>query len=94
MDYNKTYCSYLYFAEVLYFYDVLSYVAFLVEPLTLVLDLPKEAAFSIISGMFLNLYAAIAFAAPLDLSARDWTILGVFLGICHALIVETAIMKK
>lgn len=82
------------FAEVLYYYNLLSYIAFLVEPLTSILDLPKEAALSIISGMFLNLYAAIAFAAPLDLSAKDWTILGVFLGICHALIVETAIMKK
>lgn len=81
-------------AEVLYYYNILSYIAFLVEPITSVLDLPKEAAFSIISGMFLNLYAAIAFAAPLDLTAKDWTILGVFLGVCHSLIVETAIMKK
>lgn len=81
-------------AEVLYFYNLLSYVSFLVEPLTAILDLPKEAALSIISGMFLNLYAAIAFAAPLDLTARQWTILAVFLGICHALIVETAVMKK
>ncbi|UTJ05453.1 nucleoside recognition domain-containing protein [Arcobacter roscoffensis] len=81
-------------AEVLYFYNLLSYVSFLVEPLTTLLDLPKEAALSIISGMFLNLYAAIAFAAPLDLTARQWTILAVFLGICHALIVETAVMKK
>lgn len=82
------------FAEVLYYYNILSYVSFLVEPLTSVLGLPKEAALSIISGMFLNLYAAIAFAAPLDLTAKEWTILAVFLGICHSLIVETAIMKK
>lgn len=81
-------------AEVLYYYNLLSYVSFLVEPLTAVLDLPKEAALSIISGMFLNLYAAIAFAAPLDLTARQWTILAVFLGVCHSLIVETAVMKK
>jgi len=44
--------------------------------------------------MFLNLYAAIAFAAPLGLDAREWTILAVFLGICHALLVETAIMYR
>ncbi|XOB60962.1 nucleoside recognition domain-containing protein [Campylobacterota bacterium DY0563] len=82
------------FAEVLYYYNILSYISFLVEPLTTFLDLPKEAALSILSGVFLNLYAAIAFAAPLDLSAKEWTILGVFLGICHSLIVETAVMKK
>lgn len=81
-------------AEVLYFYDTLSYVSFLVEPMTSMLGLPNETAMSLISGMFLNLYAAIAFAAPLDLTPKDWTILAVFLGVCHALIVETAIMKK
>lgn len=81
-------------AELLYFYNILSYVSFLVEPLTSILDLPKEVALSIISGMFLNIYAAIAFAVPLNLSAKEWTILAVFLGVCHSLIVETAIMKK
>ena len=82
------------FAELLYYYNILSYVSFLVEPLTSLLNLPKEAALSIISGMFLNLYAAIAFAAPLSLSPKEWTILAVFLGICHSLIIETAVMKK
>ncbi len=82
------------FAEVLYYYNILSYISFLVEPLTSFLDLPKEAALSILSGIFLNLYAAIAFAAPLDLTPKEWTILAVFLGICHSLIVETAVMKK
>ena len=81
-------------ADVLFFYNLLSYVSFLFEPITSILDLPPEAALSIVSGMLLNLYAAIAFAAPLDLSPREWTILAVFLGICHALLVETVIMKK
>lgn len=81
-------------ADVLFYYNVLGYVSFLVKPLTSVLSLPPEAALSIISGMFLNLYAAIAFAAPLGLSPKEWTILAVFLGICHALVVETVVMKK
>lgn len=81
-------------AEILYFYNTLSYVSFLVEPFTSILDLPKEAALSIISGMFLNLYAAVAFAAPLDMDAKQWSILAIFLGICHALVVESVIMKK
>ena len=50
-------------AEVLFFYNTLSYFSFLIEPFTSVLDLPKEASLAILSGMFLNLYAAIAFAA-------------------------------
>ncbi len=49
---------------------------------------------AITAGIFLNLYAAVAFAAPLGLSSYEWTILGVFLGVCHSLPVENAIMKK
>jgi len=58
------------------------------------LGLPPQAALSIISGIFLNLYAAVAFAAPLDMSPQQWSVLAVFLGICHSLIVENTIMKK
>ena len=81
-------------ADIIFYYDLLKYVTFLFEPITSFLNLPPEAALSIVSGMFLNLYAAIAFAAPLTLSPKEWTILAIFLGICHALIVETSIMKK
>ncbi len=81
-------------ADILYFYNLLSYIAFLVEPFTSILGLPVEASLSIISGMFLNLYAAVAFAAPLDLTSHQWTTLALFLGVCHSLIVESVIMKK
>ena len=73
---------------------MLEYITFIFEPITSFLSLPSETALAIVSGIFLNLYAAIAFAAPLDLSPKEWTTLAVFLGICHALIVETAVMKK
>jgi len=81
-------------ADILYFYNILSYISFLIEPFTSFIGLPKEAALAIISGMFLNLYAAIAFAAPLDMTPHQWSILAVFLGVCHSLIVESVIMKK
>ena len=81
-------------ADILYFYNVLSYVSFLIEPFTTMIGLPPETSLAIISGMFLNVYAAIAFAAPLDLSIHQWTILTVFIGICHSLIVEGVVMKK
>ena len=81
-------------ADVLFYYNLLEYIAFIFEPITALLDLPVETALAIISGMFLNLYAAIAFAAPLDLTPKEWTILAIYLGICHALIVEGAIVKK
>ncbi|GAB6045874.1 hypothetical protein JCM11957_14720 [Caminibacter profundus] len=81
-------------ADILYYYNVLSYVSFIFEPITKLLNLPKETALSIISGVFLNLYAAIAFAAPLDLDAKQWSILAIFLGVCHSLLVESAILRK
>ncbi len=81
-------------ADVLFYYDLLSYITFIFKPLALFLGLPQEAALSIVSGLFLNLYAAIAFAAPLGLDTKSWTVLAVFLGIAHALLVETEIMKR
>jgi hypothetical protein len=81
-------------ADVLFYYHLLEKVAFLLEPFTGILGLPPEAALSLISGMLLNLYAAVAFAAPLDMDPHQWSVLAIFLGICHALIVENAIMKQ
>jgi len=81
-------------ADILYFYNTLAYVAFLIEPFTSFLGLPAEASLAIISGMFLNIYAAVAFAAPLDMTAHQWSILAVFSGVCHSLVVESVIMKK
>ena len=81
-------------ADILFYYNTLSHVAFLIEPFTAMIGLPPEASLSIISGMFLNVYGAVAFAAPLELTIHQWTILAVFVGICHSLIVESVIMKK
>jgi hypothetical protein len=81
-------------ADILFYYNVFSYISFLVEPFTSIIGLPPETSLALLSGMFLNVYGAIAFAAPLDLSIHQWTILAVFIGINHALIVEGAIIKQ
>jgi hypothetical protein len=81
-------------ADILFYYNLLEKVSFLFEPFTDLLGLPPEAALSLISGMFLNLYAAVAFAAPLDMTPHQWSVLAIFLGICHSLIVENIIMGK
>ena len=81
-------------ADILFYYNVFKYIAFLVEPFTAIIGLPPETSLALLSGMFLNVYGAIAFAAPLDLSVHQWTILAVFVGINHALVVEGVIMKK
>ncbi len=82
------------FADILIYFGWLDYVSFIFEPITNILHLPSSTALSLAAGIFLNIYAAIAFAAPLGLSPYEWTILGLFLGVCHSMIIESAIMKK
>lgn len=81
-------------ADLLLYFDLLRPVSKLFLPVTSILQLPAETAMAITTGILLNLYAAVAFAAPLGLSPYEWTILGVFLGVCHSLPVENSIMKK
>lgn len=81
-------------ADILLYFDLLRPVSFLFSPITSFLQLPAETAMAITAGILLNLYAAVAFAAPLGLTPHEWTILGVFLGVCHSLPVENSIMKK
>lgn len=81
-------------ADILLYFDLLQPVSFIFSPVTSILQLPAETAMAICAGVFLNIYAAVAFAAPLGLSSYEWTILGVFLGVCHGLPIENSIMKK
>ena len=81
-------------ADILLYLGWLDYISFIFEPITTVLNLPSETALALAAGILLNIYAAIAFAAPLGLSPYEWTILGVFLGVCHSMLIESAIMKK
>ena len=81
-------------ADILLYFDLLKYLGFLFAPFTSLLHLPPEAAVSLAGGVFINIYAAIAFAAPLGLTPYQWTILAVFVGVCHSMLVESAIMAK
>jgi len=81
-------------ADVLIYLGILQKISFIFTPFTAVLGLSPEVSLSIAAGILFNLYAAIAFAAPLGLTPYEWTILGLFLGIAHALPVENTIMKK
>ena len=81
-------------ADALLYFDLLRHLGFLFAPATSLLDLPPEAAVALAGGVLINIYAGIAFAAPLGLSPYQWTVLAVFLGVCHSMIVESAIMAK
>ena len=81
-------------SDVLLYFDLLSSISFIFYPITSWLGLPVEAGMAIAAGVLLNLYAAIAFAAPLGIDSSQWTILAVFLGVCHSMVVESVIMKQ
>ena len=80
--------------NLLIYFELLPIIAAWFEPLTKILDLPSSTSIALAAGIFINLYAAIAFAAPLGLSGYEWTILGIFLGVAHNMIVECLIIKK
>ncbi len=72
----------------------LNQLDFLLNPLMSLINLPSEAALPIISGMLVNLYAAIAAMTVLPFTPEQMTLIAVFTLICHNLIVEGIIQHK
>ncbi len=61
-------------------------------PMMKLFGLPGEAAFAFIAAWLLNLYAAIAIMAPLELTPWQVTQCGLMMGIAHNLLVEGAVL--
>jgi hypothetical protein len=80
--------------EFVRYYDLIRPLAHLFKPAMKLLDLPGEVALGLLAGFFINLYAAIAILAPLNLSSKDITVCALILGICHSLTVETPVTKS
>jgi hypothetical protein len=73
---------------------VIGWIAQFCDPLMGFVGLPGEAALAVVTGMFLNFYAAIGIIIALGLTAWQVTIIAVILSCCHELVIETAIIKK
>jgi hypothetical protein len=80
--------------SLLNYLGVIQNVAFLFSPFGSALMLPPGIAIAMASGCFFNLYAGIAVAETLDLTASQWTIFGIFLAVCHSIPLEGAVLKK
>jgi hypothetical protein len=80
--------------EILKLTPALDYISHAFEPLMVYFGLPGKAAIAYVTGSFINLYAALAIIAGLDLSSRQVTILAIMLGISHSQIMESAILAK
>lgn len=72
----------------------LDYVSGLFQPLMKYIGLPGSSALALVTGTFVNLYAAAAIVAGLDMTSRQLTILALVLGFSHSQIMETAIIGK
>lgn len=63
-------------------------------PFMTVLGLPGEAAFALIIGAAVNIYAALGVLVSIDLTAKQATIIAIVLSISHNLIGETVVIRK
>ena len=73
---------------------VIGWISQFCDPLMRFVGLPGEAALAVVTGMFLNFYAAIGIIIALGLTAWQVTIIAVILSCCHELVIETTIIKK
>lgn len=64
------------------------------HPIMRLLGLPPEAALPIISGMLVNIYAALGMVAVLPFSSAQMTLIAIFSLIAHNLILEGVIQHR
>jgi hypothetical protein len=64
------------------------------QPIMALFGLPGEVAFAFVAAWLINLYAAIAVMAPLDLSPWQVTQCGLMMGIAHNLLVEGGVLAS
>lgn len=72
----------------------LDFIAPYFEPIMKLLGLPGEAALVFLAAWVNNLFAGIAAATVMDLTARQITIIAIMTGFAHNLIVESGILVK
>jgi hypothetical protein len=75
-------------------YGVIDVLGAWCAPFMGVFGLPGETAFAFIAAALVNLYAAIAVLAPLDLTPWQVTQCGVMMGIAHNLLLEGGVLSS
>lgn len=72
----------------------LQWTAAAAAPLMKIFGLPGEASLALLTGALVNIYAAIAVAVNIAMTAKDMTVLAIMVLIAHNLIVETAVQSR
>ncbi len=73
---------------------ILDMVSRSAAPVMSLFGLPGEASLALITGALVNIYASIAVAVNIPMTAKSMTVLAMMVLIAHNLIVETAVQKK
>lgn len=82
------------FVSILQYYGVISWAAQYLNPLFMYLGLPGSSSIVFLTAASLTTYAGIAVMLTMDLTMREATILAVMALLCHALPMESAVMRK
>lgn len=82
------------FVNILKATGLLALIAQVAAPLMSVFGLPGEASLALLTGGLVNIYAAIAVAVNITLTAKSMTVLAIMILIAHNLVVETAVQSK
>lgn len=73
---------------------ILEQITTFLNPMMKLLNLPGEAALPIITGLFINVYSAIAAMSVLPFTIAQLTLISVFIMIAHNFILEGIIQQK
>ena len=82
------------FVSILQYYGVISWAAQYLNPLFMYLGLPGSSSIVFLTAASLTTYAGIAVMLTMELTMREATILAVMALLCHALPMESAVMRK
>lgn len=80
--------------ELLEYSGLLEMISSYFIPFMSIIGLPGEAAFALIVGGALNIYASLGVLASITLTAKQATIAATFIAISHNLIGETVVIKR
>lgn len=78
----------------LQYYGVIEWLAQYLDPVFVHIGLPGYSAIAFLTGAFVTTYAGVAVMLTMVLTLREATIISIMVGICHAVFVESAVVKK
>lgn len=76
------------------YYGIIAWMAQYLDPAFVYIGLPGYAAIAFLTGAFVTTYAGIAVMLAMTLTLREASIISIMMCICHALVLESAVVRK